>query len=512
MQEILQKRDLYSKHFLNEDNTITTQIHSAPIHYFNENNELEDVDLQILQESNWELEYVVKKNNFKAYFNDTADDNFALISLEIINKNKTKRWINLKPYNANPVNYKIMNNKLIYYDLYENIDYEYIVTSTSLKENIIINNQLDINKLSFTLKTDGTNCKLADNKIQFYDNDTDELLWILESPYVIDSNNTIKYCIIYQLNEIEYKNKIYSSIDLIIDKNEIENLQYPLIIDPTISPYGELVGMAYRSGTTYPPTSQTSTRTDMLRAYGIYQNGTYCVSVVGARFNVSSIPSGSIINSANIYSTWSMIYNDDDYLLQVQWYDYSDLENIYIDSSVNYNYRILLSQLAGELYLNANMNNPSFVSNKIYAGARFFLSGNIPTGYNNIELSNIYISISYTEPTPVRPNNWSWSYSITSGGAVYDTIISGNIIYAYIMTAIEWNNFCTRINEFRIYKGLLNYSFTTVASENNCTHTIINQAISAINELGFTMSSLNSGVDIPASAFTQMRDNLNSIV
>lgn len=112
----------------------------------------------------------------------------------------------------------------------------------------------------------------------------------------------------------------------------------------------------------------------------------------------------------------------------------------------------------------------------------------------------------------VRPNNWSWSYSIMSGGSVYNTITSGNIIIAYIMTAVEWNNFTARINEFRVYKGLSNYSFTLVSSDTNCTHTIINQAITAINAMGFSITSLSDGVNIPASVFTQMRDNLNSIV
>jgi hypothetical protein len=79
------------------------------------------------------------------------------------------------------------------------------------------------------------------------------------------------------------------------------------------------------------------------------------------------------------------------------------------------------------------------------------------------------------------------------------------------MVATEWNNFCTRINEFRAYKGLSNYSFTTVSSDNNCTPTIINQAVNAINEIGFSISSVSTG-SIPASVFINMRNALNSIV
>jgi hypothetical protein len=120
-------------------------------------------------------------------------------------------------------------------------------------------------------------------------------------------------------------------------------------------------------------------------------------------------------------------------------------------------------------------------------------------------------SINYTVEQSLRPNNWYWSYNIVSGGDVYNTIMSGNTIYAYIIPATEWNNFTNRINQFRTYKGLSNYSFTSVSSDNNFTHTIINQAVTAINAMGFSISSLSSGVDVPASVFIQMRDSLNSL-
>ena len=109
-----------------------------------------------------------------------------------------------------------------------------------------------------------------------------------------------------------------------------------------------------------------------------------------------------------------------------------------------------------------------------------------------------------------RPSNWSWSYNIYSGGSVYNTIKSGNMFIAYIMPAAEWNNFTSRINEFREYKGLSSYSFTTVYAEGNCTSSIINQAVNAINAMGFSISTVSNG-NVPASVFIQMKDKLNSI-
>ena len=78
------------------------------------------------------------------------------------------------------------------------------------------------------------------------------------------------------------------------------------------------------------------------------------------------------------------------------------------------------------------------------------------------------------------------------------------------MTAYEWNNFTKRINEFREYRGLSQYSFATVSSDGNCTASIINQAVNAINAMGFNIATVSSGT-VPANVFIQMRDKLNSI-
>lgn len=130
-------------------------------------------------------------------------------------------------------------------------------------------------------------------------------------------------------------------------------------------------------------------------------------------------------------------------------------------------------------------------------------SGNI--GYSN--------SVFYT--INARPNNWVWITNISQGQPVYNVI--GKLIF--IIPATEWNNFTNRINDFRNYKGLSNYSFTSVSYYNDFTRTILNQGLSAIRDMsdhftgGNTLpNNLNVGDPIiVASYFTRMRDCLNSI-
>lgn len=116
--------------------------------------------------------------------------------------------------------------------------------------------------------------------------------------------------------------------------------------------------------------------------------------------------------------------------------------------------------------------------------------------------------------TSSRPNNWEWSYNIVSGGVLYNTYVEGSTIYAYPMTAAEYNFFTNRINEFRDYRGLSTYSFTQAQSGVNLTKTqlknMINECVTAINQIGFSIPAVGS--ELKASTFTQMRDSLNSIV
>lgn len=101
---------------------------------------------------------------------------------------------------------------------------------------------------------------------------------------------------------------------------------------------------------------------------------------------------------------------------------------------------------------------------------------------------------------PARPNNWSWYTAKTSGTK-------------FNVTATEWNAFCTRINEFRTYKGLSSYSFTSAISGSNALASQINQARTAISAMSSSVPSVvSSGGNCFPSTLNGLRDSLNSIL
>lgn len=101
-----------------------------------------------------------------------------------------------------------------------------------------------------------------------------------------------------------------------------------------------------------------------------------------------------------------------------------------------------------------------------------------------------------------RPDDWSWYSTISSGKAIK-------------LSALEWNDFTTRINDFRVYKGLYRYGFTTVTSGDKIYAYMINQAISAISDMDGhgTLPSTTVSMETPISAsiFTKLKNALNAI-
>jgi hypothetical protein len=83
--EDISKRNLCSKHYKLDDGSYQADIFIAPIHYKDEDSQLQDIELNIIPEVNWEFEYSLKKNSFRAYFNDVTDiENYTLAGFEFI--------------------------------------------------------------------------------------------------------------------------------------------------------------------------------------------------------------------------------------------------------------------------------------------------------------------------------------------------------------------------------------------------------------------------------------------
>lgn len=111
----------------------------------------------------------------------------------------------------------------------------------------------------------------------------------------------------------------------------------------------------------------------------------------------------------------------------------------------------------------------------------------------------------------VRPSDWSWS--VTLSGDI-GTINWTTKKVTLPISATEWNDFTDKINQFRLYKSLTAYSFSSASTGSDALDSQINQARLAIDEMvppTSVPSSVSKGGDVTSYTFNRLRDSLNSI-
>lgn len=116
--------------------------------------------------------------------------------------------------------------------------------------------------------------------------------------------------------------------------------------------------------------------------------------------------------------------------------------------------------------------------------------------------TNVIIEGSCSTEDDVRPDNWFW----------WSTVAPGQPI---ALSAAEWNAFCGRIDEFRVYTGRDVWpGWLPVGSGTDISADIVNEARRAIAPMGPTAPLppwVNPGDTIKAFYFNTLRAYLNSV-
>lgn len=132
-------------------------------------------------------------------------------------------------------------------------------------------------------------------------------------------------------------------------------------------------------------------------------------------------------------------------------------------------------------------------------------------GYYDYE----YVTTQAVEPTPERPENWSWSSTVRKGASVPLTVIGEKQYEAAYLTATEWNAFWDRLIEFARYKGLpvsgtpnrVSPGDPMLASQANDARTMI----SLLDPTVELPAEVSSGSKITAAFINGLANSLNSV-
>lgn len=123
--------------------------------------------------------------------------------------------------------------ELAYSNESKSIEYEYISLNNGVKESIILNKKPESNVFEFKLDLEGLEAQVnkETNRIDLIDKNTEKLKANIETPNIIDKSGIADYeHVHYELKTNEEGCYILS---VIVDKEYINNVEYPITIDPT---------------------------------------------------------------------------------------------------------------------------------------------------------------------------------------------------------------------------------------------------------------------------------------
>ena len=288
--EIIDKRKLKEKHFMQEDGTFIAEMYEDNVHYLKDGQYV-DIDNTLVLKDGY---YINKANDYKVSFNASANSNLMKIE-------KDNHFINigLKEYNSFNVKKEDSMSKLMskikYTNVLKNIDICYDIVSSKVKENIYIKNKdSEIEKLVFVIDTD-LDLELNTNGSVSASID-ENLVFNMDAPYMFDSTGLINKNVKYELNKIENKYEL----KMILDKEWLDSdVKYPIVIDPTITNSGNNNNVydtyIYPGDTNIDRNSQEYLKVGVERI-----NGNDVVNRALLKFELPTIGTGSQIVNADL--------------------------------------------------------------------------------------------------------------------------------------------------------------------------------------------------------------------
>lgn len=239
--EITEKRDETTKVFERQDGTFTAVVTSDPIHY-EENGEWIEID-NTLSQSNG---IITNKNNsfsveLPTEMNDgetvSLTDGDSILNFSINDIEQSNAIINNLTENSVPeiLDTVKTTTSVEYKSVMSDTDIKYDVNSDSLKESIIIKSApSSAPEYTYSVSSTGSMSLNSDGSVSIYEGT--DVKFIIESPYMFDSNDNVSYDITVSLNrnsDNSYTLKYTPNYEWLTSFERV----YPITVDPTVRVY-----------------------------------------------------------------------------------------------------------------------------------------------------------------------------------------------------------------------------------------------------------------------------------
>ncbi|PAT01727.1 hypothetical protein CI105_05635, partial [Candidatus Izimaplasma bacterium ZiA1] len=234
--EVVEERTATSKTFRKIDGTYEVAVYDDVVHY-NKNGEWKQIDNRFNELDN-DIEN--KSNIFKINFPKKLDDN-KMFRIDI--ENYSIDW-NIFGINESSIEYmteneeqldlkelKGINSRVQYKNILPNVNLEYVLTGSQIKENLILNEYISDFSMTFEYRLKNLNIIQDDLGKIIFVNDNNETVYRFDDFIMFDKSNNYSKDISYTLTKSGNKSYI---IEVTPSDDWMSNANYPINIDPTI--------------------------------------------------------------------------------------------------------------------------------------------------------------------------------------------------------------------------------------------------------------------------------------
>ena len=246
--EVEEFRDETVKHFRLEDGSYIAAQYEKPIHFKDNNGKWQDIDNSLavsggdITTKNDRIKFAKKITGNEVLLTIHENNHKITMSLDGAIKKTVGAIINNESDNDSTVLQKMLSldnlsAKVLYKNILDGVDLEYIVDSYDIKENIIVKERAENYTYTFTMRLNNLNARLDEKgQIIVTDSSTGNIEYIIPAPTACDAKGVYADdSLLYYTLNVTGTEKY--SLTVNVDAawmNSIER-SYPVIIDPPIS-------------------------------------------------------------------------------------------------------------------------------------------------------------------------------------------------------------------------------------------------------------------------------------
>ena len=245
--EVTDRREETVKHFRTEDGSFTAVQYSIPVHEKDENGEWQDIDNTLSESgseyatSNARVKFAKKTTGNETLFILHDGNRKITMSLSGANKKVTGQVTNTQTEFSEDATQlqKLMtldklSSKILYPEILDGVDLEYVVNSCNIKENIIVKERADTYSYTFEIELNNLEAVLCeDGSVALQDPDTDEVVYTIPKGYMFDADGEYSDAVTYTLTNGgngKYSLTVTADAEWMND----EGREFPVTVDPTL--------------------------------------------------------------------------------------------------------------------------------------------------------------------------------------------------------------------------------------------------------------------------------------